>query len=185
MEVFLHPTVASSKLTLINIYFKDNFGSGSRSQIISATPAPAPTPAPQHWNTHSFCTVYAWRDFYFLAWSAWKGCVEHSDHGWGEEAPGKELEEDDHEGVVEARLPQPGARHHAFHLLSLGHDQKDFNQSSTAEARVLNAMYHLVLWIWNRIQIESVFRTFLECGSVSVFRIPVLIRIQIGKYRIN
>ena len=59
--------------------------------------------------------------------------------------------------MVEARLPQPGARHHAFHLLSLGHDQKDFNQSSTAEARVLNAMYHLVLWIWNRIQIESVF----------------------------
>ena len=31
----------------LNIYLKDNFGSGSRSQIISAPPAP--TPAPQLW----------------------------------------------------------------------------------------------------------------------------------------
>ena len=34
--------LASSKLTLINIYCKDNFGSGSRFQIISASPSPAP-----------------------------------------------------------------------------------------------------------------------------------------------
>ena len=39
--VFLHP-IASSTLPAVNIYLKDNFGSGSRSQLISATPALAP-----------------------------------------------------------------------------------------------------------------------------------------------
>ena len=34
--------LASSKLCTVNIYLKDNFGSGSRSQIISALPATAP-----------------------------------------------------------------------------------------------------------------------------------------------
>ena len=36
---------SSSKLTAVNIYWKDNFGSGSRFQIISAPPSPTP----QHW----------------------------------------------------------------------------------------------------------------------------------------
>ena len=42
MKVFLHPIILESKLTAVNTYFikKDNFGSGSSSQIISA---------PQHW----------------------------------------------------------------------------------------------------------------------------------------
>ena len=41
---------SSSKLTAVNIYLKNNFGSGSRSQLILTPPAPAPvpTPAPQH-----------------------------------------------------------------------------------------------------------------------------------------
>ena len=47
--------LASSKLTLGNIYKKDNFGSvaGPRSQIISAPPAP--TPAPQHCKKTRLC----------------------------------------------------------------------------------------------------------------------------------
>ena len=67
--VFLHPSMsiehwASPKLTAVNIYLKHNFASGSRSQIISASP----TPAPQHryfvpnvillWNSIFFC--YQW-----------------------------------------------------------------------------------------------------------------------------
>ena len=43
--------LASTKLTAINIYLKDNFSSGSRSQIILAPPTLAP--ARQHWFFHS------------------------------------------------------------------------------------------------------------------------------------
>ena len=38
--------LASFNLTTVNIYLKDNFGSGSSSQLNSAPPAPAP----QHWS---------------------------------------------------------------------------------------------------------------------------------------
>ena len=45
--------------TVVNIYFKDNFGSGSRSQKISAPSAPAPVR--QHWFLifySTVCTMY-------------------------------------------------------------------------------------------------------------------------------
>ena len=35
----------------------------------------------------------------------WESIVEHGDHWWGEEPPGEELEEDNDQGVVDARLP--------------------------------------------------------------------------------
>ncbi len=50
---------------------------------------------------------------------AWEGGVKDGDHGGSEEAPGKELQEYDDQGVVEARLPHSCARHHSLHLLSL------------------------------------------------------------------
>jgi hypothetical protein len=50
---------------------------------------------------------------------AWEGGVKDGDHGGGEEAPGKELQEYDDQGVVEARLTHTCARHHSLHLLGL------------------------------------------------------------------
>ena len=51
MEVEFFFMLASSKLTVVNIYFKNISGSGSRSQIISAPLAPTP----QYCMGSSFC----------------------------------------------------------------------------------------------------------------------------------
>ncbi len=50
---------------------------------------------------------------------AWKGLVEYSDHGRSKEAPGEELQEDDHQSVVQACLAQTSACHYTLHLLCL------------------------------------------------------------------
>ena len=42
VEISFFFILASSTLTAVNIYLKDNFGAGSRAQIITAPPAPAP-----------------------------------------------------------------------------------------------------------------------------------------------
>ncbi|MPC11120.1 hypothetical protein E2C01_003776 [Portunus trituberculatus] len=49
----------------------------------------------------------------------------HGDHGGGEEPPGEELEEDDHQCMIHTRLPDAGAlKHKGHHRLYWEQDQE-------------------------------------------------------------